>query len=182
MCFCEAGTRDICVAHTQPLRSLSPTERIDHLIFTSSNGAGGPPFVLLALHVIVLCTPLYITSVCAGVWRTLLHSPELRFYALFKLQPDLALQPFSSAHIPPWRCGQLCCRFTLSDSSHGCLCSCGIVSACIVTGTAQEMCRRRNFCLKHPCGCANESAMTLLPIGVKGSFPGFCSLGCNLYV
>lgn len=125
---------------TWPLRSLSSTERTDCLIFDFSNGAGGLPFVLLALHVLVSCPPLSITSVCVcacmRVWRRQPSSPELRYGAHFKLQPD----PSPLFFLSIFRLGGVAScvlDFPLSDSSHGCPFSSDVLSARIVTGTAQ---------------------------------------------
>lgn len=129
---------------TWPLRSLSSTERTDCLIFASSNGAGGLPFVLLALHVLVSRPPLSITSVCACVrmWRRQPSSPELRYGTHFKLQPDPSPPPPPFFFLRIFRLGGVAScvlDFPLSDSSHGCPFSSDVVSARNVTGTAQEI-------------------------------------------
>lgn len=134
---------------TWPLRSLSSTERTDCIIFASSNGAGGLPFVLLALHVLVSYPPLSITSVWVCVRVRVCGCGEDNQVLLSFVMARISSCSQTLAPPPPrffflriFRLvGVASCvlDFPLSDSSHGCPFLSDVVSARIVTGTAQEI-------------------------------------------
>lgn len=124
----------------------------------------------------LFCAPLYFTRVhvcvCVRVLEKTTSSPELLLPALQAVASLLSVHFFVILGS-----GQLCYRFPLSDSSHGCPFSCSVVSACVVTGTQSKKYVGGEASIWHRCEWANELLKILLLLWCK-----FVSQVCTQWV